>query len=221
MNLISLKIIHGTWQLVGLARIHSSIIIIVIEIGWWLTIPIFIHNILCHFRSSCAIENEAHVVLKCALYDHVAVTKFPSLFENVVLGSLESFFQTDHLDAINIYLTKAKALHHSRESDGWRLLWCDFLSLAFVAYMTVQFFHFASVGWTRMDLWWFCLKSYFMIPNESFAIGAYCVLTFKVKSIFVSSTIQLWIDHLIKNSTLYKCFRPCTTASPQTFWASG
>lgn len=119
--------------------IHSSIIIItVIEFRWWLTIPISIHSILCHFCSSSVIENEAHVVLKCLLYNPVANMKFPSLFENVVLGSLKSFFQIDHQDDINIYFTKAKVLHHFRESTRWKLLWCHLVSLGFMAYMTLK-----------------------------------------------------------------------------------
>ena len=64
--------------------------------------------------------------------------KFSSLFENVVLGSLKSYFQVDHQNDIDINLTKAKALHHSRESTGWKLLWCDLVSLAFMAYMTLE-----------------------------------------------------------------------------------
>ena len=64
--------------------------------------------------------------------------KFPSLFENVVLGSLKSFFQIDHQADINIYFTKAKALHHFRESTRWKLLWCHLVSLGFMAYMTLK-----------------------------------------------------------------------------------
>ena len=39
--------------------------------------------------------------------------KFPSLFENVVLGSLKSFFQLDNQVDINLYLIEATALRHS------------------------------------------------------------------------------------------------------------
>ena len=41
--------------------------------------------------------------------------KFPSLFENVVSWSLKSFFELDQQVNISLYLTKATALHHSRE----------------------------------------------------------------------------------------------------------
>ena len=64
--------------------------------------------------------------------------KVSSLFENVVLGSLKSYFQVEHQHDNNIYLTKVKALHHSRESTGWKLLWCNLVSLAFMAYMTLE-----------------------------------------------------------------------------------
>ena len=40
--------------------------------------------------------------------------KMPSLFGNVVLGSLKSFFQLDHQVDISLYLTEATALRHCR-----------------------------------------------------------------------------------------------------------
>ena len=64
-----------------------------IEIGRGRTIPIFEN--LCHVCSYNVIENEAHFVLECLLYMSIG-DKFPSLFENVVLGSLGSFVQLDH-----------------------------------------------------------------------------------------------------------------------------
>jgi hypothetical protein len=42
---------------------------------------------------------------------------FPSLFENVVLGSLKSCFQLDHQVDV-LYLTEAIMLYHSRELGG-------------------------------------------------------------------------------------------------------
>ena len=39
--------------------------------------------------------------------------KFPSQFENVILGSLKSFFQLEH--QVDICLTKATALYHSKQ----------------------------------------------------------------------------------------------------------
>ena len=53
-------------------------------------------------------------MLRCPLYNPIR-DKFLSLFENVVLKSLESFFQWDHQIDISPYLTEAIALHHSRE----------------------------------------------------------------------------------------------------------
>ena len=45
--------------------------------------------------------------------------EFPSLFENVVLEGLKSFFQLDHQVDISLYLTEAAtALCHSRELVG-------------------------------------------------------------------------------------------------------
>jgi hypothetical protein len=69
---------------------------------------------ICHFCSYYAIENEAHFMLESPLYNPIR-DKFPSPFENVVSGSLESFFQLDHQVDINLYLTEATALCHSRK----------------------------------------------------------------------------------------------------------
>ena len=53
-------------------------------------------------------------MLECLLYKSIK-NKFPSLFENVVLGSLKAFFQLDRQVDISLYLTEATTLHHSRE----------------------------------------------------------------------------------------------------------
>ena len=58
-----------------------------IETGRWTIIPISIQTGLCHFCSYNAIENEAHLVLECPLYNPIR-DKFPSLFENVVPRNL-------------------------------------------------------------------------------------------------------------------------------------
>ena len=55
-------------------------------------IPISRGTRLCHFCSHNAVENEAHLLLECLLYKPIR-DKFPSLFENVVPGSLKSFLQ--------------------------------------------------------------------------------------------------------------------------------
>ena len=66
------------------------------------------------FFSCNAVEIEAHFMLECPLYKPIR-DKFPSLFENVVLGSLKYFFQLDHQVDISLYLKEATALHQSRE----------------------------------------------------------------------------------------------------------
>ena len=64
-----------------------------------------------------AVENETHFVLECSLHKPIR-DKFPSLFENVVLGILKSFFQLDHQVDIRLYLTEVATIHHSRELVG-------------------------------------------------------------------------------------------------------
>jgi len=85
-----------------------------IETGRWSTIPISRDKRLCNFCSYNVVENEAHFVLECPLYSSIR-DKFQSLFENIVLGSIKSFFQLDHQVDISLYLTEATALRHSRE----------------------------------------------------------------------------------------------------------
>ena len=60
-------------------------------------IPIFRDNKLCYSCSYNVVNNKAHFVLEFPLYNPIK-DEFPSLFENVVLGSLEIFFQSDHQD---------------------------------------------------------------------------------------------------------------------------
>ena len=64
--------------------------------------------------ASDAIENEARLVLECPLYNPIK-DKFPSLFENVIIRSLKSFFQSDHQVDIHLYLTEATTLCHYRK----------------------------------------------------------------------------------------------------------
>ena len=72
-----------------------------IEIGRWSTISISRDIRLCHFCSYAAIEIEEHFVLECPLYNPIR-DEFPSLFENVILESLKSFFHLDHQVDINL-----------------------------------------------------------------------------------------------------------------------
>jgi hypothetical protein len=96
-----------------------------IETRQWTNIPISRDNRPCHFCSYNAVENEAHFVLECPLCNHVR-DKFPSLFENVVLENLKSFLQLNHQVDINLYLTKATALRHSRDLVDFKPSWCTF-----------------------------------------------------------------------------------------------
>ena len=48
---------------------------------------------------------------------------FHHYLKNVVLGSLKYVFQLDQQVDITLYLTKAIALHHSRESAGLEPPW--------------------------------------------------------------------------------------------------
>ena len=52
-------------------------------------------------------------MLKSPLHNPIG-DKFPSLFENVVLGSFEYFFQLNHQVDITLYLMEATMLYHSR-----------------------------------------------------------------------------------------------------------
>ena len=89
---------------------------LVIEIGRWTIIPISRDTRLCHFCSCNAIKNEAHFMSECLLYNPFK-DKFSSLFENVVLGSHKSFFQSNQ--QVNIsYLMEATTLCHTRKLIG-------------------------------------------------------------------------------------------------------
>lgn len=59
------------------------------ETGWWSTVTI------AQFCFPNVVDNEAHLVLKCPLYNSITRFWFSFLFENVILGSLKSF-QWDH-----------------------------------------------------------------------------------------------------------------------------
>jgi hypothetical protein len=79
-----------------------------------LTIPISRDNRLCHFSFYNVIENEAHFVLECPLYNPIR-DKLPSLFENVILGKF-SFNWTIKLTLA--FISEDIALYHSRELAG-------------------------------------------------------------------------------------------------------
>ena len=88
-----------------------------IESGWWTTIPISRGTRFCHFCSHNVVQNEAPFVLNIALYNPIIYIYVLSLFENVVLGSLKSFFQLDHDIDICLYIPEVAALHHSKKLE--------------------------------------------------------------------------------------------------------
>ena len=71
-----------------------------IETRRWSIIPISRDTKLCYFYSYSAVENEAHFMLKCPLYKPIR-NKFPSLFENVIIGSLPFTCTTKFILASN------------------------------------------------------------------------------------------------------------------------
>ena len=73
------------------------------------------------FAPNNVVENEAHFMLEYPLYKPIRF-KFPSLFENVILECLKSFFQLDHQVNISLCLMEVTALHHSRELVGLKPL---------------------------------------------------------------------------------------------------
>ena len=73
------------------------------ETGPWLTIPIPRDNKACLCCSYKAIKNEADFVLECPLYNSIS-DRFPSLFQNVILGNLKSFFQLNQQVDLSYYL---------------------------------------------------------------------------------------------------------------------
>ena len=95
------------------------------EMGWWSTIPIYIDTRLCHFCSYNEVENGAHFVLECPLYKPMRV-KFPTLFENVVLGSLKPFFQLGQQVDICLNLIETSVLRHSGNLMTYFLVPLDF-----------------------------------------------------------------------------------------------
>ena len=63
--------------------VHTSNHNLATGIGRWSSIPILWDKRLCHFYTTSRVENEAHFVLECPLYNTIK-DKFPSLFENVI-----------------------------------------------------------------------------------------------------------------------------------------
>ena len=87
-----------------------QIINVLLKLDGWFIIHVSKNDKLCHICSYNATENEAHFVLECPQYNLTGYM-FPSLFKNVILENLESFFQLDHQIDISLYLMKAMLLH--------------------------------------------------------------------------------------------------------------
>lgn len=70
--------------------------------------------------------------------------KFLSLFENIVLGSHKSFFQSNHQIRISLYLREAPALCHSREISWFRTILMYLQSINLLTSWTLKaiLFHF-------------------------------------------------------------------------------
>ena len=65
---------------------------LIIDIGWLSTIPISIDKRLYNFYyDDEVVWIEAHFVLECPLYNSIG-DRLPTLFQNVILGNLKSFF---------------------------------------------------------------------------------------------------------------------------------
>ena len=77
-------------------------------------------------------------MLECPLYNPIR-HKFPSLFENVDLGSLESFFQLDHEVDFSLYITKATTLCQSR------IGWFDTIVMYFQTHQPFDFMDFKNI----------------------------------------------------------------------------
>lgn len=109
-----------------------------IEIGQCLTISISRDNKLCHFCSYNAIENEAHFMSECPLYNPAILDKFPSIFQNAILGSPKSFFQSDHEVGISLYLTEVTPLCHSKKLASLKPSLCIFNPISLLAFRSLK-----------------------------------------------------------------------------------
>ena len=63
---------------------------------------------------------------------------FPSLFVNIIPGSLKSFCQLDQQVNISLYLMEASALHHSREFASLKPSWCTFNPSSLFGFLDFQ-----------------------------------------------------------------------------------
>jgi hypothetical protein len=64
--------------------------------------------------------------------------KFPSIFENVVLGIMKPFFQSNHQVDVSLYLTHANVLCHSRELASLKASYSTFSPVGLLASRTLK-----------------------------------------------------------------------------------
>ena len=75
-------------------------------------------------RLDVVVSSMAHCLCECPLYTSI-IDKFQPLFEKVISGCLESFFEVDHQVDIGLYLMEATALaSQTKESPGLTRSWC-------------------------------------------------------------------------------------------------
>jgi hypothetical protein len=70
-----------------IVALHTSNHRLAIETRQWTITPISRDTRLCHFCLYNVVEDEAHFMFECLLYDPIR-DNFPSPLENIVLGSL-------------------------------------------------------------------------------------------------------------------------------------
>ena len=158
--------------------------ILAIETRRCTVILVFRDTRLCHFCSYDAIENEARYVLECPLYNPTR-DKFTSLFENEVLESLKSFFQSSQQVNVSLHLTKATALHQSGDLTSLKPSWYTFSLISLLSFLDFKIY---SISLDR-HIVKYCLWDY--------------SITYKyIRSYKLKSTI-------VQESKLVECGVPC------------
>ena len=79
-----------------------------------------------------------HIVCWSVLYITPLEIKSSSIFKNVAIRSLESFFQLDHLVDISLHLTEATALHHFRALADLKPSWCTLTRISLLTFQTLE-----------------------------------------------------------------------------------
>ena len=121
-----------------------------------------------HFCSCNVVGNEAHFVLECPFYNPIN-DMFSSLFENVVPGSFESFFQLDHQVNISLYLTESTSLHRSRELTGLKPSWCAFSPIRPFGFPDFKIDFIALGEWTSLQPKYLVLQQENVVLDSSYS----------------------------------------------------